>query len=507
MRDASAGTFASVEYGSPAPIFVPRIRNRNSQTLEKLQGSPPKSPVRHEEKTVGATSDNKTPVVQRKPVAAEKVHVDDPPPTGQKSMAASTITKVEGTATPATFVTMTDRTRKASDDTTNIPPLRNPWQSVDSMSFAHMGFGGDRSWPPTRPGSNSSNTTVVNVARTLPAWARTFYSTTNPSSYSFHAGSSRSQSVTSLGNFHPPQTPKTPKTPRAKFAIDFNHSNGTTFKSGLSRPTSKSNTAQTASPSSSEFSIARVHRPRNRPHSTIYSANLDDDQLAEAFGPDGVPRPSFMPNHHGVALSSLTQESDSLSGDNSSEMGIQALPEYPRTPDTVYDPEPEPRRQRFSVQSNTNTVATLTTWYRSLAPPSPPPSRTHDDPRVDRQLYLFAFGFFFPIAWIVAAFLRLPPPPPSSDPYLDDLERGQDDEYRQRASMAAEVHAGRVVEKDLNVPEGRPSCGTPIAIRLGEAEAERAFARGRYWRRLNRIMSVVGTSIILLIVVLAAVLG
>ncbi|KAK8198325.1 hypothetical protein BKA81DRAFT_138414 [Phyllosticta paracitricarpa] len=171
MRDASAGTFASVEYGSPAPIFVPRIRNRNSQTLQKLQGSPSKSPVQHEEKTVGATSDDKTSVVQGSPVAAEKVQIEDLPPTGQKSMAASTITKVEGTATPATFVTMTERTRKASDDTNYIPPLRNPWQSVDSMSFAHMGFG-DRSWPATRPGSNSSNTTAVNVARTLPAWAR-----------------------------------------------------------------------------------------------------------------------------------------------------------------------------------------------------------------------------------------------------------------------------------------------------------------------------------------------
>lgn len=73
--------------------------------------------------------------------------------------------------------------------------------------------------------------------------------------------------------------------------------------------------------------------------------------------------------------------------------------------------------------------------------------------------------------------------------------------------MAAEVHAGRVREKELQVPEGRPSCGTPIAIRLGEAEAERAFARGLYWRRLNRIFSVFGTLAILLIIVLAAMLG
>ncbi|KAK8247219.1 hypothetical protein HDK90DRAFT_36356 [Phyllosticta capitalensis] len=513
MRDASAGTFASVEYGSPAPIHVPRIRNRNSQALDKLQGAQQTATEPESEASIDLPSAKKSPVVERKPVAGEESQpAQDRNPTVQSSTTASIYTRVEGTATPATFVT--DRPRKASDDTAYIPPLRNPWQSVDSMSFAQMGFS-ERSWPLTRPGSNSSNSTVVHVARTLPAWARTFYSTANPSSYSFHAGSSRSQSVTSLGTFHPPKTPKTPRTPRSpqnhKFAIDFNHSNGTTFKSGFSRPTSKSNTAHTAptaSPSSSEFSIARVHRPRNRPHSTIYSANLDDDQLAEAFGPDGVPRPGFMADHRGLALSSLTQESSSFSGDNSSDLEIQALPTYSRASESVYEEvESEPRRQRFSTQSNTNTVATLATWYRSLAPPSPPPSQTRDDPRVDRQIYLFAFGFFFPFAWMVGAFLRLPPPPPASDPYLDDLERGHDDEFRQRASMAAEVHAGRVREKELQVPEGRPSCGTPIAIRLGEAEAERAFARGLYWRRLNRIFSVFGTLAILLIIVLAAMLG
>lgn len=61
-----------------------------------------------------------------------------------------------------------------------IPPIRNPWQSVDSTSFFNLMMGRESddarnsgsTSRPTTGASRSSNATVLYVARGLPAWAR-----------------------------------------------------------------------------------------------------------------------------------------------------------------------------------------------------------------------------------------------------------------------------------------------------------------------------------------------
>ncbi|KAI8943498.1 hypothetical protein NX059_001500 [Plenodomus lindquistii] len=86
--------------------------------------------------------------------------------------------------------------------------------------------------------------------------------------------------------------------------------------------------------------------------------------------------------------------------------------------------------------------------------------------RQNRQILLFCLGFIVPVSWILASFLPLPPDPTVAlSPSQADMEQ----------------HFARQFE----------------------AEDDKAFQKATWWRNLNRIMSVVGTILIVAIIVLA----
>ncbi|PNH32239.1 hypothetical protein BJF96_g4632 [Verticillium dahliae] len=87
---------------------------------------------------------------------------------------------------------------------------------------------------------------------------------------------------------------------------------------------------------------------------------------------------------------------------------------------------------------------------------------------------MFILGFILPIAWMVAAFLPLPPLP-----YTEMVERAPDD-----SSML-----------DIEMESARPPTHMD----------EICYRSARWWRNLNRIMALVGVLIVAVIVTLAVV--
>ncbi|EGY14800.1 uncharacterized protein VDAG_06290 [Verticillium dahliae VdLs.17] len=90
------------------------------------------------------------------------------------------------------------------------------------------------------------------------------------------------------------------------------------------------------------------------------------------------------------------------------------------------------------------------------------------------QVVMFILGFILPIAWMVAAFLPLPPLP-----YTEMVERAPDD-----SSML-----------DIEMESARPPTHMD----------EICYRSARWWRNLNRIMALVGVLIVAVIVTLAVV--
>ncbi|GAD91642.1 serine-rich protein [Paecilomyces variotii No. 5] len=88
--------------------------------------------------------------------------------------------------------------------------------------------------------------------------------------------------------------------------------------------------------------------------------------------------------------------------------------------------------------------------------------------RRNAQVYAFCLGFIFPLAWLIAAFLPLPPLPLS-------LQEG----------ASAEI-------------------GAAVFGRVAEYETRR-YQNARWWRNLNRCMCPLGIAIIVIVITLAAV--
>ncbi|KAL1863613.1 hypothetical protein Plec18170_000451 [Paecilomyces lecythidis] len=88
--------------------------------------------------------------------------------------------------------------------------------------------------------------------------------------------------------------------------------------------------------------------------------------------------------------------------------------------------------------------------------------------RRNAQVYAFCLGFIFPLAWLIAAFLPLPPLPLS-------MQEG----------ASAEI-------------------GAAVFGRVAEYETRR-YQNARWWRNLNRCMCPLGIAIIVIVVTLAAV--
>lgn len=95
--------------------------------------------------------------------------------------------------------------------------------------------------------------------------------------------------------------------------------------------------------------------------------------------------------------------------------------------------------------------------------------------RCNRQILFFCLGFVCPLLWMVAAFLPIPPRPAD-----------------------AQVNANVNDLEDLNGKEGRYALG--VQMEMMDWEHEKRFLKARWWRTLNRIMSVVGVAVIAAIV-------
>jgi hypothetical protein len=100
--------------------------------------------------------------------------------------------------------------------------------------------------------------------------------------------------------------------------------------------------------------------------------------------------------------------------------------------------------------------------------------------RSNRQILLFALGFLLPPCWLLGAVLPIPRKPMSSAEYEAEKARlgeGQSEEDIQAAMMKHEA---------------------------GDAERrwreEKAWHKGRWWRWVNRIMSVVGVLVVAAVV-------
>ncbi|KAI9677615.1 MAG: hypothetical protein M1817_006569 [Caeruleum heppii] len=111
-------------------------------------------------------------------------------------------------------------------------------------------------------------------------------------------------------------------------------------------------------------------------------------------------------------------------------------------------------------------ATTLSVWE---APKLEPRMENNFFSRRSLQVSMFCIGFIFPFAWMIAAFLPLPPKPATSP------------------SMSGRPDIEQALERDVG----------PID--------EMRYANARWWRNLNRVMSVVGLFIIGAIIALVVV--
>ncbi|KAI5813236.1 hypothetical protein BZA77DRAFT_128732 [Pyronema omphalodes] len=97
---------------------------------------------------------------------------------------------------------------------------------------------------------------------------------------------------------------------------------------------------------------------------------------------------------------------------------------------------------------------------------------THRLETFDRQILLFCFGFIMPLCWFIAAVLPLPPTLPAWA--ADAEERGY----------------GFVVAKEQ---------------RIREQGYERRWENARWWRRVNRGMSLIGIGVVIAVITVAVI--
>ncbi|KAL2124198.1 hypothetical protein VTJ04DRAFT_563 [Mycothermus thermophilus] len=224
-----------------------------------------------------------------------------------------------------------------------------------------------------------------------------------------------------------------------------------------SRPSSSGVPARSESPSSENFPTT-LFSPRKRPHQHQHSqtsvaaaaAGRDSMEITPA-PPAGTstlqpPQPTHQPEYYGV-FRTIRQKTSSI-----------------WSPHLYADR----RANRFSM------------W-------EPPKVTWTEEPglfgRRNVQVFLFVVGFIFPFAWMVAAFLPLPPRPVDGE--MSSTGKGKD------------------------VEEGNPDRETQARARRKKWREytvhEMRYESARWWRNLNRIMSVLGFMLIGAMIALAVV--
>ncbi|ORX92187.1 hypothetical protein BCR34DRAFT_648795 [Clohesyomyces aquaticus] len=179
------------------------------------------------------------------------------------------------------------------------------------------------------------------------------------------------------------------------------------------------NSGRTNTPSEGNFPLS-IYRPRNRPHRRA----SHPETLSISSEPVEQEVYAVRPNRFG-------------------------LPE-PFTPRLRQDRRTQARMSTWTAPSFDSNVGVL--FFG----------------RQNRQILLFCLGFIFPLAWIIASFLPLPPAPGTGTPSQMDLEQQFDRE-------------------------------------LGPPVDDRTHQKANWWRNLNRIMSGIGTLLIGVIIALAIV--
>ena len=86
------------------------------------------------------------------------------------------------------------------------------------------------------------------------------------------------------------------------------------------------------------------------------------------------------------------------------------------------------------------------------------------------QVLLFCFGFIFPFAWMIGAFLPLPPNPRSDTPSNGKASSGK--------SRSTHTDTEKASTREASLLEGLK------------------YENARWWRSVNRIMSIVGLLLI-----------
>ncbi|KUL81651.1 hypothetical protein ZTR_09261 [Talaromyces verruculosus] len=178
---------------------------------------------------------------------------------------------------------------------------------------------------------------------------------------------------------------------------------------------------------------------------------------------------------------------------------LRLVSDHPADPRSHWRPTPEEQRQqqqqqqqqRDQIEQSTEAAAAAgdDSARRPFAKASSPhlhPDKTHPNPRYtwvapsldsrqeptlgrrNVQKYAFCLGFVFPLIWLIAAFLPLPPQPSPMD--------------------------------EEQVVVSQPGA----QYRIEQYEKKRYY-NARWWRNVNRVMVPVGIAIITIIIVLAAV--
>ena len=134
----------------------------------------------------------------------------------------------------------------------------------------------------------------------------------------------------------------------------------------------------------------------------------------------------------------------------------------------VHEPRLAPTQRtsnRLSVWRAPSFVESLDTLWRS---------------RCNRQILLFALGFIFPPFWWLGALLPIPKMPMTDEEY-----------EKERSAMGVGAS-----EEDIQA--------AMMKHEAGDAEKrwreEKAWMKGRWWRYLNRVMSVIGVLVIAAVV-------